>query len=175
MNHTNIIGVYEDEELLLKAMDELQANDIKVKDVYSPIPIHGVFERLNLTTRLPYATFIYGAVGTFAVFAFLYWTSVVSYPLKFGGKPLNTLSFIIIMFVLTIFVGTLFTFLTYFVRERMFPGKKVTLPVPETTNNQFAILIEKSPEMSMQETQKIHDVLTKTGAIEIKESDVNHE
>ena len=117
MNHTNIIGIYEDEDVLLKAMDELQGNDIRIKDVYSPIPLHGVFEKLNLTTRLPYATFIYGAIGTMAVFAFLYWTSVVSYPLKFGGKPLNTLSFIIIMFVLTIFVGTLLTFLTYFARE----------------------------------------------------------
>lgn len=175
MNHTNIIGIYEDEDILLKAMDELQASNIKIKDVYSPIPIHGVFERLNLTTRLPYATFIYGVIGTISVFGFLYWTSVISYPLKFGGKPLNTLSFIIIMFVLTIFVGTLFTFLTYFIREKMYPGKQVTLPVPETTNDQFAILIEKTPDMANEETNRINDVLKKTGAIEIKESEVNYD
>lgn len=171
MNNTNIIGIYEDEDVLLNAMDELQKNDIKIKDVYSPIPIHGVFEKLNLSTRLPYATFIYGAVGTISVFAFLYWTSVVSYPLKFGGKPLNTLSFIIIMFVLTIFVGTLFTFLTYFAREKMYPGKKVKLPVPSTTNDQFAILIEKDKDQSDAETKKINDLLMKTGAVEIKESE----
>ena len=171
MNNTNIIGIYEDEDVLLNAMDELQKNDIKIKDVYSPIPIHGVFEKLNLSTRLPYATFIYGAVGTISVFAFLYWTSVVSYPLKFGGKPLNTLSFIIIMFVLTIFVGTLFTFLTYFAREKMYPGKKVKLPVPSTTNDQFAILIEKDKDQSDAETKKINDLLKKTGAVEIKESE----
>ena len=175
MNHTNIIGIYEDEDVLLKAMDELQASDIKIKDVYSPIPLHGVFERLNLTTRLPYATFIYGVIGTISVFAFLYWTSVISYPLKFGGKPLNTLSFIIIMFVLTIFVGTLFTFLTYFIREKMYPGKQVTLPVPETTNDKFVILIEKTPDMTDTESNKINEVLKKTGAIEIKESEVNQE
>ena len=171
MNNTNIIGVYEDEDVLLKAIDELQENDIKISDVYSPIPIHGVFEKLNLTTRLPYATFIYGAIGAITVFAFLYWTSVVSYPLKFGGKPLNTLSFIIIMFVLTIFVGTLFTFLTYFIREKMYPGKKVTLPVPRTTNDQFAILIEKDQHMSDIEAKKVNDLLKKTGAVEIKESE----
>lgn len=172
MNHTNIIGVYEDEDILLNAMDELQKNDVKIKDVFSPIPIHGVFERLNLTTRLPYATFIYGAVGTAVVFAFLYWTSVVSYPLKFGGKPLNTLSFIIIVFVLTIFVGTLLTFLTYFFREKMYPGKKVTLPYPRATNDQFAILVEKTPDMDEKAEKKIREIFTKTGAIEITESDV---
>jgi hypothetical protein len=174
MSHTNIIGVYEDQDVLLKAMDELQSNNIRIKDVYSPFPIHGIFERLKLTTRLPFATFIYGTVGAITVFAFLYWTSVVSYPLKFGGKPLNTLSFIIIMFVLTIFVGTFFTFMTYFIREKMFPGKQVKLPVPETTNNQFAILIEKSEDMSKKEADKITDILKKTGAIEIKESDISH-
>lgn len=175
MNHTNIIGIYEDEDVLLKAIDKIQENDIKIADVYSPIPLHGVFERLKLTTRLPLATFLYGAFGTALVFAFLYWTSVVSYPLKFGGKPLNTLSFIIIMFVLTIFIGTLFTFLTYFIREKMYPGKKVKLPVPETTNDKFAVLIETSRDATKEETEKINAVLKETGALEIKESDFNNE
>ena len=175
MKHTNIIGVYEDEDVLLQAIDKLQENDIKIADVYSPIPLHGVFEKLKLTTRLPLATFLYGAFGTISVFAFLYWTSVVSYPLKFGGKPLNTLSFIIIMFVLTIFIGTLFTFLTYFIREKMYPGKQVKLPVPETTNDKFAVLIEKPSNMSKEENEKINSVLKETGAIEIKEADSNNE
>ena len=173
MNSTNIIGVYEDENVLLDAMDELQSNDVKIKDVYSPIPLHGVFEKLKLTTRLPLATFIYGAIGTISVFAFLYWTSVVSYPLKFGGKPLNTLSFIIIMFVLTIFVGTLLTFLTYFFVEKMYPGKQVELPVPRTTNDRFAIIIEKSDDMTDADIEKINGLLKKTGAVEVTQSDLN--
>ncbi len=171
MNNKTIIGIYEDEDVLLKAMDELLENDIKINDVYSPIPLHGVFEKLNLTTRLPYATFIYGVIGAISVFAFLYWTSVVSYPLKFGGKPLNTLSFIIIIFVLTIFVGTLFTFLTYFIREKMYPGKKVILPVPRTTNDQFAIVIGIEHNMSAADVKKVNAILEKTGAVEIKESE----
>lgn len=173
MNHTNIVGVYEDEDVLLKAIDKLQENNIKIADVYSPIPLHGVFEKLGLTTRLPYATFIYGTIGAISVFSFLYWTSVVSYPLKFGGKPLNTLSFIIIMFVLTIFVGTLLTFLTYFIREKMYPGKKVHLPVPETTNDKFAIVIEKTQTMNEKDVKKIFDTFKETGALEVKESDAN--
>lgn len=171
MNNKTIIGIYEDEDVLLKAMDELLENDIKINDVYSPIPLHGVFEKLNLKTRLPYATFIYGVIGAISVFAFLYWTSVVSYPLKFGGKPLNTLSFIIIIFVLTIFVGTLFTFLTYFIREKMYPGKKVILPVPRTTNDQFAIVIGIEHNMSAADVKKVNALLEKTGAVEIKESE----
>ena len=171
MSNTSIIGVYEDEDVLLKAIDELQENGVKIADVFSPIPLHGVFEKLKLTTRLPYATFIYGVFGTVLVFGFLYWTSVVSYPLKFGGKPLNTLSFIIIMFVLTIFVGTLLTFLTYFIREKMYPGKEVNIPVPRTTNDQFAIVIARDQDMKDEDVKKIGDLLEKTGAVEVKESE----
>ena len=92
MTKTNIIGVYDDEDLIVDAIHHIQKKDIKIKDVLTPIPIHGVFEALKLETRLPIATFLYGVLGTTLTFAFLYWTSVVSYPLKFGGKPLNSLS-----------------------------------------------------------------------------------
>jgi hypothetical protein len=174
MNRTNIIGVYEDQDVLLKAMDELQENEVKIADVFTPFPMHGIFEKLKLTTRLPYATFIYGVIGTTMIFAFLYWTSVVSYPLKFGGKPLNTLSFIIIMFVATIFVGTLLTFLTYFLREKMYPGKQVKIPVPRTTNDQFAICIDKPEDMDEKEVKRINELLEKTGAVEVKETEVDY-
>ncbi len=175
MSNTNIIAIYEDDQVLLKAIDSLQSNDVKVIDVFSPFPIHGVWGKLKQTTRLPLATFIYGAVGAVVVFAFLYWTSVVNYPLKFGGKPLNTLSFIIIMFVLTINIGTLFTFLTYFIREKMYPGKQVEMPVPRTTNDQFAIVIRKEDDMSADTLQKINTLLKETGAVEVTESTVNYE
>ncbi len=171
---TNIIGIYDDEVVLLKAVDKLQENGVEVADVMSPFPIHGVFERLKLTTRLPLATFLYGVFAVIVVFAFLYWTSVVSYPLKFGGKPLNTLSFIIIIFVLTINIGTLFTFLTYFIRDKLYPGKEVTLPVPESTNDKFVIVVSKTDDMSDGDIKNINNLMKESGAVEIKESDVNY-
>jgi len=174
MQNINIIGVYSDENVFLNAINELQTNNIRIHDVFSPFPLHGVFEKLKLKTRIPYATFIYGAIGAISVFIFLYWTSVVNYPLKFGGKPLNTLSFIIIMFVLTIFVGTLLTFLTYFTVEKMWPGKKANLPVPRTTSDQFAILIQKEPDMDEKTVNDITQLLEKTGAIEVKEAQVDY-
>ncbi|MBU3927598.1 MAG: DUF3341 domain-containing protein [Bacteroidetes bacterium] len=170
---TNILGIYEDEDVLLHAIDKLQADGIVVADVYSPFPIHGIWSRLKLTTRLPYATFVYGAVGAVAIFMMLYWMSVVSYPLKFGGKPLNTLSFIIIMFVGTIFIGTLLTFLTYLGREKMFPGKQVVLPDPRSTEDKFVLVIANTEDMNDQETKHLMKMLKETGATEIKESTVN--
>jgi hypothetical protein len=164
-----IIGVYEDPDVLVNAVRQVKEKGIKIKNVFSPFPIHDLFEALDLKTRLPLLTFIYGVIGTTATFAFLYWTSVVSYPLKFGGKPLNSLSFIIIMFVATIFVATLLTFMTFFLRQKIGPGKKVVMIDPRTVDDKFAIVIEKDPELSEEDISSINSVLQETGAVEISE------
>lgn len=172
---TNILGVYDDEHDLMHAVDKLQEGGIEVKDVFSPIPLHHIWDKLKQTTLLPYATFVYGTIGAIGSFALLYWTSVISYPLKFGGKPLNTLSFIIIMFVLTILAGTIFTFLTFLIRQKLYPGKKSVMPDPRTVDDKFVIVIEKTESMDSDELKKIRSLLTETGAVEINESDVDYE
>ena len=174
MNRTKIVGIYEDHEVLVDAIDKIQGKGFKVKDVFSPFPIHDVWEKLDLHTIIPYMTFIYGASGTAMTFAFLYWSSVVSYPLKFGGKPLNTLSFVIILFVLTILVGTIMTFLTYLWREKMYPGKKVELPDPRTVNDKFALIIDKTADLTDKQVKELNSLLKETGAIEVKESNVEY-
>jgi ActD protein len=172
---TNILGVYDDEHDVMHAVDKLQEVNITVKDVFSPFPLHGIWDKLNQTTNLPYATFVYGLIGGIGTFALLYWTSVISYPLKFGGKPLNTLSFIIIMFVLTILIGTVFTALTFFVRQKLYPGKESKMPDIRTVDDKFVIVIEKTELMDIDEITRIKNLLTETGAVEINESDVEYE
>ncbi len=172
---TNILGVYDDEHDVVHAVDKLQDGGIKVKDVFSPIPLHHVWDKLNQTTRLPYATFIYGAIGGILSFALLYWTSVINYPLKFGGKPLNTLSFIIIMFVLTILIGTILTAITFFLRQRLWPGKESKMPDTRTTNDKFVVVVEKTEDMGEDQVNKIRKLLTESGAVEVNESDVEYD
>lgn len=169
MTKTNIIGVYDDEDLIVEAIHHIQKKDIKIKDVLTPIPIHGVFEALKLESRLPLATFLYGALGATVVFAFLYWTSVVSYPLKFGGKPLNSLSFIIIMFVGTIFVATFLTFMTFFIRQKLYPGKEVQVLDPRSTDDKFLIVVDKDENLSAKEITAIKKAFKDSGASEVNE------
>lgn len=169
MKKINIIGIYDDPDVVVAAAKKIKSEGIRIKNVFSPFPIHELFEVLGLKTRLPILTFIYGTVGLIVIYAFLYWTSVISYPLKFGGKPLNSLSFIIIMFVGTIFVGVLFTFSTFFIRQKIGPGKKVVMIDPRTTDDKFAIVIERDPDYTDEEVSKITALLKETGATEISE------
>jgi len=173
MNIQNqIIGVFDDPDVVTDAVKVLLKNNVKVKDVFSPFPLEHVWDLLKLKTRIPYATFIYGAVGTGSVFAFLYWTSVISYPLTFGGKPHNSLSFVVIMFVLTILSGVIFTLATLLIREKMWPGKKVVLPDSRSMDDKFVIVIEKSKKMDDATVKKIDELLMKSGAVEVNGSNV---
>jgi hypothetical protein len=169
MERINIIGIYDDPDVLVAAAKKLKEENVRIKNIFSPFPIHELWEVLGLKTRLPILTFIYGTVGLIVIYAFLYWTSVVNYPLKFGGKPLNSLSFIIIMFVGTIFVAVLFTFMTFFIRQKIGPGKKAVMIDPRTADDKFAIVIEKHAEITDEEIRRITSILKETGAVEITE------
>lgn len=169
MGKINIIGIFDDPDELVKGVRSIKQNGYRIKNVFSPFPVHGIWEEMNMKTRLPMLTFIYGAVATVAIFAFMYWTSVISYPLKFGGKPLNSLSFIIIMFVGVIFVGNLLTFMTFFIRQKIGPGKRSVMIDPRTVDDKFALVVERDPGFSDAEVVKIGELMRLSGAVEIKE------
>jgi len=173
MNNQNLIlGVFDDPDVVTDAVGELLSHNVAVKDVYSPFPLEEVWEKLRMKTRIPYATFLYGAFGTASVFAFLYWTRVINYPLNFGGKPSNSLSFVVVMFVLTILSGVIFTLATYLIREKMWPGKAAKLPDPRSMDNKFVIVIEKDKGMDEDAVRKIDELLKKSGAVEVNMSNV---
>jgi hypothetical protein len=169
MNKSSVLGVYDDEDKLLKAIHSIQDKGYQIRDVISPFPIHHVFEALKLKTRIPFAAFLYGILGLIATFGFLYWTSVVNYPLVFGGKPQNTLSFIIVIFVMVINIATALTIITFFLREKKGPGAKPKLEYPGITDDRFLILVERNKTMSAADIATISKILKQEGALEIKD------
>jgi len=103
-------------------------------------------------------------------YVFIYWTSVISYPLTYGGKPYHAIpSFIIICFVTTICVSILLSVITFFIRARLYPGKNPTIVDPRITDNAFVILINTRPEMTSNDIKTINSLLRKNGAVEVIE------
>ena len=168
MNNQKILGVYDDEDKLLSSIQSIQEKGYKIKDVVSPFPVEKVFELLKLKTRIPAAAFIYGILGLIGTFGFLYWTSVINYPLVFGGKPQNTLSFVIVIFVMVIFVVVSLTLLTFFISEKKGPGAKPNFEYPGIADDKFVIIIDKTQDM---DSASLNDILKKGGAIEVSEQE----
>jgi len=166
MNNSAIYGVFDNEDKLLDAVKSIRDKDIKITDVVSPYPIEELFHLLKLKTRIPAAAFIYGVIGMLATFGFLYWTSVINYPLVFGGKPQNTLSFVIVIFIMVIFITVLATIITFFLREKKGPGAIPKYEYEGMCDDKYFIIINKAANLDVNEVNKL---LKAGGAIEVTE------
>ena len=57
--------LYDDDGTLMAAAQKLVAQGIRVKDVYSPFPVHGIDPVIGIKrTRLAIASFMYAMTGT---------------------------------------------------------------------------------------------------------------
>ena len=166
-NNENIIGVFDDEDVLINAIKNIKKSNFKIKNVFTPYPIDEVFHELGLKTRLPYIAFFYGVSGTIMVFAFLYWTSVINFPISVGGKPPLSMAFIVVLFVMTIFSGVLLSLLTFFIIQRLYPGKQAVIVHEGIMDDKYVIVIETTKH-NQQSVEEIKNLLISNGAIETR-------
>jgi hypothetical protein len=119
-------------------------------------------------SRLPWITLLAGLTGLSFALAFQYYTAVFDWPLDVGGKPENsTLAFVPICFELTVLIGGLGTAGAFFLRARLFPGKREQLPVLGVTNNVFAVVTHVPAEGN--ESELARRLMLESGADEVEE------
>ena len=175
MNNNIVYALYDDDDILLSSVKMMKEKDLKIKEVYSPFPVHGLDHILGLKeTRMAITAFIYGCIGltfgTILIYYIMISGEYKSWPMNIGGKPnftffKNLPSFVPVLFELTVmFAGHLMA-LTYFYRCKLFPGNQDRSPDTRTTDDKFLVEIE------YENFKEVESFLKKTGAIEIKKKD----
>ena len=170
MSRKTVYGIFDDEEVLLNSVKEIKSNNIDIKEVYTPFPVHGLDKALGLKeTRMAIAAFVYGCLGITFAGLMIYNIMIIDWPMNIGGKPNFTFyhnlpSFVPVMFECTVLFAAHLMSITYLIKCGLFPGAKSENPDPRTTDDKF--LIEFELEGS---TKKVKDLLSKTGASEINE------
>jgi hypothetical protein len=167
----NLVGTYGDEDALLNGIRGLKKAGVAIKNVFTPYPVNEVFHELGLETRFPYLATLYGVCGLLGTFAFLYWTSVVNFPITVGGKPHLSLSFVVILFVMVINIGIVLSVTSFFLRQRLFPGKQAECAHPGNMDDRFSIVIELGRNASAREVGRLHRLLTELGAKHLAEKE----
>jgi hypothetical protein len=149
MNNKEIIhGVYADEEVLMNSISELKAKGIKINNVFSPFPIHGIDKLLGIRpTRLSVAAFIYGCTGITLALLMMWYMMISDWPMIIGGKPNFTLlqnlpSFIPITFEITVLCAAHGMFITFLLASWLLPGVKATNPHPKSTDDKMILEAE---------------------------------
>jgi hypothetical protein len=152
MNKTYKIGIFDEEEKFLASIRTLKEQEVTIFDVYTPYPIHEVFHILKRKSSLPTAAYFFGLFGAIATLGFLYFTSVISWPIVYGGKPFNSFpSFIVVTIVVTILTVTILSLAAFSARSKLFPGRNNTIFDDRATDNKFVIVVaygESEAELS---------------------------
>lgn len=169
MSTVAIHAIYDDEEPLLAAAHELRSQGIRVKDVFSPFPIHGLDAAIDVPrTWIAITAFIYGLTGASLATLMMWYMMISDWPTDIGGKPsmayfMNVPAFIPITFESTVLCAGHGMVITYYLRCWMLPGVKAKNPDPRTTDDKFLMIVETKEENK----SKIESLLKNGGATEI--------
>jgi len=171
-------AMYDDDDVLKDGAKKLVSKGVKVAEVFSPFPIHGIDPIIGIkNTRLGIMAFIYGLTGLTLATVGMRFFMVVDWPMNIGGKPNftyldNILAFIPISFEFTVLCAAHGMAITYFLRNKTLPGMPAQNPDPRTTDDRFVMEIrtEDNHGFSAEELEKL---LNDTGIVELDQKDIN--
>ncbi|QNK62522.1 DUF3341 domain-containing protein [Pedobacter sp. PAMC26386] len=165
-----ILGSFGDPDEMMHGIEKLQENNIKIHDVYTPMPIHGIEAKLGIKrSRLDILAFFCGITGTISAFALIYLTSVVDWRHNIGGKPAFALpDFIPIMFEVTILFCAFGLVGSYYASTHLFPGRAPRVMDLRATDDRFIIAVDAQENG---DHSKIDGLLKEAGAIEVKHNE----
>ena len=165
-----LLGVFDDEEILLKAVRNIRSSGIKIDDVMSPFPIHGLDPILGVKpTKLHTAGFIFGATGAILILLYITWINTVNYPMIIGGKPYFALpAWIPITFEVTVLSASVGMVIAYFIRNGLSAISQKPILDKRITDDKF-VMVFNEYDLSKDQVDNIKDLLNANGASEVNE------
>ena len=139
--------MYDDDAKVMTAAGKLVGQGIRVKDVYSPFPIHGIDPIIGIKrTRLAICSFMYAMTGTSLALLGMWYFMIQDWPMNIGGKPSfslleNVTAFIPVTFEFSVLCGAHGMAITYLLRNGTLPGMPASNPDPRTTDDKFVVEI----------------------------------
>lgn len=163
-----IHALYDDDDILMKAVKDIRHEKFHIEEVYTPFPVHGLDKVLGLEgTKIAITSFMYGCLGLIISVLMMNYIMIEDWPQNIGGKPSFTFfenmpSFVPVLFEMTVYFAAHLMVITFYLRSKLWPFKKAENPIPSTTDDKFLIEIQSNGE-----DKKIKALLKKTGALEI--------
>lgn len=171
-----LLGLFDDDDVLLNAVDKVQANNIKIHDVVSPFPVHGLDHKLGLReSKLHIGGFWIGATACFTAVAFMGWVFTMNWPQWYGGKPhFSFPAFIPITFEFTVLSASISMTVAFLILNHLWPGRFRESIDPRTTSHLFGMIFKITNKTTQEEKDRITQVLKEAGAVEVRERELKH-
>ncbi len=170
-----ILGVYEDEDLLLNAIKNVRNQGVKIQEVYSPFPVHGIEEALGYKRSwLSVAAFLFGITGTALALTMQSGMMTFDWPMIIGGKDYFPLpAFIPVTFELTVLLAAFGMVGTFLVISNLKPWAKPRIYDIRITDDKHVMAIDLASN-NMAEA-RITEIVSRSGASEVNKKDFTDE
>ena len=166
-----LVGIYEDEDVLLPAITKIRNAGVRIDEVYTPYPIHGIDDVLGYErSRMPKVAFLFGLSGTLFAIWMQYWMSGFDWPMIVGGKPYTPLpTFIPVIFELTVLISSLGMVATFLLVSNLKPYGEPKIIDLRATDDKHVMAIDLSRNHLTLE--QITSILKDSGASEVNKKD----
>jgi hypothetical protein len=168
-NKNFVVGIFNDEDILVDAVGNIRGKGVKIHEVFSPFPVHGLDEQLGYKrTRLPIAAFLFGLTGTSLALFTQIWMLGYDWPMIIGGKNHASLPpFIPVTFEFTVLCSAFGMVITFFIVNDMKPYKWPRQFDLRSTDDKHVMAIDLATNKLSKDD--IKRILKDSGASEVNE------
>ena len=162
-----LVGIYDDDDVVLKAVREVKGAGVRIHEVYTPFPIHGLDVALgHPRSRLGIVAFMFALSGTITALLLTAYMEGFDWPMIVGGKDsFSVIVYVPIIFELTVLFSALGMVGTFIVSNGLGPTVKPLMYDLRTTDNKFAMAIDMSKNSL--EDGDVERILKTSGAAEV--------
>jgi hypothetical protein len=170
-NNKFVYGIFNDDDVVMNAIPALRKKGLRVKDVISPFPIHGLDHVLGLArTRISITCFLYGMTGCSLALLMTFYMNIFDWPMDIGGKPSfafykNLPAFIPVTFESTVLCAAHGMVITFLLRSKLLPGVEPNVIHPRMSDDHFVMAVQINEDS---EAAEVENQLRAAGAIETK-------
>src|SRR6478609_7049005 len=168
-NKNFLVGVFDDEDVLLHAVEKIRDKGVKIHEVFSPYPVHGLDDALGYRrSRLPKAAFLFGITGTSLALFTQIWMLGFDWPMIIGGKNFASLPpFIPVTFEFTVLLAALGMVGTFMIVSDLKPYKWPRQFDLRSTDDKHIMAIDLATNKFSKEELK--SILKDSGAQEVND------
>lgn len=170
VNKNFLVGVFDNEVLVTDAVRKVRGAGMKIHEVFTPFPVHGLEEVLGYKrSRLPIAAFMFGMTGTALALIMQIWMLGYDWPMNIGGKNyVSIASFIPVTFELTVLLAALGMVGTFMLVSDLKPYRWPRQFDIRSTDDKHVMAIDLA-ENSRFSKDQIAALLRDAGASEVNE------
>lgn len=163
-----VLGVFDDEDVLLHAVEEVRSNGVKIDEVYSPYPVHGLDEVLGYKrSRLPIAAFLFGMLGTTLALTMQFYMMSFDWPMIIGGKDYGAFpDFIPVTFEMTVLLAAFGMVGVFMISSNLKPWAQPRIFDVRSTDDKHIMAIDIANNSSI-DLVAIEAILKSSGATEV--------